>query len=166
MKKITLKYLKENLNLKNLIKELENETYEWGDDNIYNAVMYSFEDITNDNGMEIGLYEHLLNIEDEGDNLLNKIRDLSLNGKLLQTLSKNFKFIKEEKMEVDYEKCYFDFIFSKINKTYYLIFNHYRNEFFNGIIYKSKKVRDLEKKYNELRSKIIEKNYISWVYMK
>ena len=46
MKKITLKYLKENLNLKNLIKELENETYEWGDDNIYNAVMYSFEDIT------------------------------------------------------------------------------------------------------------------------
>ena len=166
MKKITLKYLKENLNLKNLIKELENETYEWGDDNIYNAVMDSFEDITDDDGMEIGLHEHLLNIEDEGDNLLNKIRDLSLNSKLLQKLSKNFEYIKEVKMEVDYEKCYFDFIFSKINKTYYLILNHQGDNSFIGIIYKSKKVRDLEKKQYELRSKIIEKNYISWVYIK
>ena len=92
MKKITLKYLKDNLNRKNLIKELDKETYEWSDDNIYIAVMDSFEDLIDDDGMEIGLHEHLLNIGDEGDNFLNKIRDLSFNGKLLQTLSKNFKF--------------------------------------------------------------------------
>ena len=167
MKKITLKYLKDNLNLKNLIKELDKETYEWSDDNIYIAVMDSFEDLIDDDGMEIGLHEHLLNIGDEGDNFLNKIRDLSFNGKLLQTLIKNFKFLREVLVEVDYEKCYFECIFSEINKTYYLLLNHPRGlNYFIGVIYKSKKEKDLMKKLGELRGKIIDTKNISSIYVK
>ena len=167
MKKITLKYLKDNLNLKNLIKELDKETYEWSDDNIYIAVMDSFEDLIDDDGMEIGLHEHLLNIGDEGDNFLNKIRDLSFNGKLLQTLSKNFKFLREVLVEVDYEKCYFECIFSKINKTYYLLLNHPKGlNYFIGVIYKSKKEKDLMKKLGELRGKIIDTKNILSIYVK
>ena len=167
MKKITLKYLKDNLNLKNLIKELDKETYEWSDDNIYIAVMDSFEDLIDDDGMEIGLHEHLLNIGDEGDNFLNKIRDLSFNGKLLQTLSKNFKFLREVLVEVDYEKCYFECIFSEINKTYYLLLNHPKGlNYFIGVIYKSKKEKDLMRKLGELRGKIIDTKNISSIYVK
>ena len=167
MKKITLKYLKDNLNLKNLIKELDKKTYEWSDDNIYIAVMDSFEDLIDDDGMEIGLHEHLLNIGDEGDNFLNKIRDLSFNGKLLQTLSKNFKFLREVLVEVDYEKCYFECIFSKINKTYYLLLNHPRGlNSFIGVLYKSKKEKGLMKKLGELRGKIIDTKNISSIYVK
>ena len=167
MKKITLKYLKDNLNLKNLIKELDKETYEWSDDNIYYAVMDSFEDHVDDNGNEIDLHDHLLSIGDEGDNFLDKIRELSFNGKLLQTLSKNFKFIREVLVEVDYEKCYFECIFSEINKTYYLLLNHPRGlNSFIGVIYKSKKEKDLMKKLGELRGKIIDTKNISSIYVK
>jgi len=170
MRKISLKYLKDNLNLKNLIKELDNQTpktYEGSDDNIYYAVMDSFDDLIDDNGNEIGLHDHLLEIGDEGDNFLNKIRDLSFNGKLLQTLSKNFKFIREVLVEVDYEKCYFECIFSKINKTYYLILNDPKpfNSFI-GVIYKSKKEKDLMKKLGELRGKIIDTKNIFSIYAK
>ncbi len=167
MKKITLKYLKDKLNLKNLIKELDKETYEWSDDNIYYAVMDSFEDHVDDNGNEIDLHDHLLSIGDEGDNFLDKIRELSFNGKLLQTLSKNFKFIREVLVEVDYEKCYFECIFSEINKTYYLLLNHPRGlNSFIGVIYKSKKEKDLMKKLGELRGKIIDTKNISSIYVK
>ncbi len=167
MKKITLKYLKDNLNLKNLIKELDKETYEWSDDNIYYAVMDSFEDHVDDNGNEIDLHDHLLSIGDEGDNFLDKIRELSFNGKLLQTLSKNFKFIREVLVEVDHEKCYFECIFSEINKTYYLLLNHPRGlNSFIGVIYKSKKEKDLMKKLGELRGKIIDTKNISSIYVK
>ena len=165
MKKITLKYLKDNLNLKNLIKELDKEEYEWSADNIFYAVMDSFKDHIDNNGNEIDLEEHLLSIGDEGDNFLDKIRDLSYNGKLLQTLSENFKLIREEKLEVDYEKCYFDFIFSEINKTYYLILNHPIFNTFIGVIYKSKKERDLIKKFDELRRKVIDTKNISSIYI-
>ena len=90
MKKINLKYLKDNLNLKRLIQELDKQESSGGDDIIKDAVLDSYSDILDDDDMEVSITEHLLDNEEE---LFHKINDLSFQGKLLQTLSKNFKHL-------------------------------------------------------------------------
>lgn len=162
MKKITLKFLKDNLNLKLLIKELDKQIND-SDDNILNAVMDTYQDLIDDDGMEISMIEHLIDLEEKKQDKLNqKIRDLSANGKLLQTLSNNFKYIRQIHIKLDYDECYFDCVFSKINKTYYLILNHRHGyNFYNGIIYKSKSEDNLNKQYAILRKQIIDADNVS-----
>ena len=156
-----MSYLKENLDIKKVVKNLDKQIFD-NDDNILNAVMDSYKNLIDDDGMEISLFEHLMNEEEKGGILNQKIRDLSLNGKLLQTLSKNFKFIRQVFVKLEYDKCYLDCVFSQSNKTYYLILNHLNNlNFSNSVIYKTSSEKKLTKQLGILRNKIIDADNVS-----
>ena len=152
VKKINLKYLKDNLDLKKLIQELDKQERSSGDDIIQDAVLDSYSDILDDDDMEVSITEHLLDNEEE---LFEKINDLSFQGKLLQTLNKNFKHLREIHIEKLTEEYYLQSLFSKINKTYYLLIScvNSRSDF-QYVHYKTKKEKDLTKELYSLRTKI------------
>ena len=155
MKKINLKYLKDNLDLKKLIQELDKQESSGDDDIIKDAVLDSYSDILDDDDMEVSITEHLLDNEEE---LFEKINDLSFQGKLLQTLSKNFKHLREIHIDESTEDYYLQCLFSKINKTYYLLISclNSRSDF-KYVFYKTKKEKDLTKELGLLRNKIVHK---------
>ncbi len=157
MKKINLKYLKDNLDLKKLIQELDKQERSSGDDIIKDAVLDSYSDILDDDDMEVSITEHLLDNEEE---LFEKINDLSFQGKLLQTLSKNFKHLREIHIDESTEDYYLQCLFSKINKTYYLLISclNSRSDF-KYVYYKTKKEKDLTKELGLLRNKIVKDGY-------
>ncbi|MDA7733564.1 hypothetical protein N8841_03665 [Candidatus Pelagibacter sp.] len=157
MKKINLKYLKDNLDLKKLIQELDKQESSGGDDIIKDAVLDSYSDILDDDDMEVSITEHLLDNEEE---LFEKINDLSFQGKLLQTLSKNFKHLREIHIDESTEDYYLQCLFSKINKTYYLLISclNSRSDF-KYVFYKTKKEKDLTKELGLLRNKIVKDGY-------
>ena len=161
MKKINLKYLKDNLDLKKLIQELDKQESSGGDDIIKDAVLDSYSDILDDDDMEVSITEHLLDNEEE---LFEKINDLSFQGKLLQTLSKNFKHLRQihinESAKDLLEDYYLQCLFSKINKTYYLLISclNSRSDF-KYVYYKTKKEKDLTKELGLLRNKIVKDGY-------
>ena len=157
MKKINLKYLKDNLDLKKLIQELDKQESSGGDDIIKDAVLDSYSDILDDDDMEVSITEHLLDNEEE---LFEKINDLSFQGKLLQTLSKNFKHLREIHIDESTEDYYLQCLFSKINKTYYLLISclNSRSDF-KYVYYKTKKEKDLTKELGLLRNKIVKDGY-------
>ena len=161
MKKINLKYLKDNLDLKRLIQELDKQESSGGDDIIKDAVLDSYSDIFDDDDMEVSITEHLLDNEEE---LFHKINDLSFQGKLLQTLSKNFKHLRQihinESAKDLLEDYYLQCLFSKINKTYYLLVSciNSRSDF-QYVYYKTKKEKDLTKELGLLRNKIVKDGY-------
>ncbi len=161
MKKINLKYLKDNLNLKRLIQELDKQESSGGDDIIKDAVLDSYSDILDDDDMEVSITEHLLDNEEE---LFHKINDLSFQGKLLQTLSKNFKHLRQIHINQSakdlLEDYYLQCLFSKINKTYYLLVSciNSRSDF-QYVYYKTKKEKDLTKELGLLRNKIVKDGY-------
>tara|TARA_B100000315_G_C14259546_1_gene443509 strand:+ start:76 stop:579 length:504 start_codon:yes stop_codon:yes gene_type:complete len=163
MKKINLKYLKDNLNLKELIKELDKLERSGGEDMIRNAVLDTYPDILDDDDMDISITSHLLDHEEK---LFHKICDLSTQGKLLQTLSKNFKHIRQvhiDKVSGDY---YLDCLFSKINRTYYLLIScmNSRSDY-QFVYYKTKKssttpYKDITKELGLLRNEIVKDDFI------
>lgn len=157
MKKINLKYLKDNLDLKKLIQELDKQESSGDDDIIKDAVLDSYSDILDDDDMEVSITEHLLDNEEE---LFEKINDLSFQGKLLQTLSKNFKHLREIHIDESTEDYYLQCLFSKINKTYYLLISclNSRSDF-KYVYYKTKKEKDLTKELGLLRNKIVKDGY-------
>ena len=158
MKKINLKYLKDNINLKELIKKLDKLERSGNEDMIRNAVLDSYPDILDNNDiLEISITEHILDKEVE---LFNKICDLSFQGKLLQTLSKNFKHIREIHIQNDTGEYYLQCLFSKINKTFYLIISciNSRSDF-HYVHYKTKKEKDLTRELGLLRNKIVTDGY-------
>ena len=161
MKKINLKYLKDNLDLKRLIQELDKQESSGGDDIIKDAVLDSYSDILDDDDMEVSITEHLLDNEEE---LFHKINDLSFQGKLLQTLSKNFKHLRQIHINQSakdlLEDYYLQCLFSKINKTYYLLVSciNSRSDF-QYVYYKTKKEKDLTKELGLLRNKIVKDGY-------
>ena len=161
MKKINLKYLKDNLDLKRLIQELDKQESSGGDDIIKDAVLDSYSDILDDDDMEVSITEHLLDYEEE---LFHKINDLSFQGKLLQTLSKNFKHLRQIHINQSakdlLEDYYLQCLFSKINKTYYLLVSciNSRSDF-QYVYYKTKKEKDLTKELGLLRNKIVKDGY-------
>ena len=157
MKKINLKYLKDSLDLKKLIQELDKQESSGGDDIIKDAVLDSYSDILDDDDMEVSITEHLLDNEEE---LFEKINDLSFQGKLLQTLSKNFKHLREIHIDESTEDYYLQCLFSKINKTYYLLISclNSRSDF-KYVFYKTKKEKDLTKELGLLRNKIVKDGY-------
>jgi DNA polymerase III gamma/tau subunit len=161
MKKINLKYLKDNLNLKRLIQELDKQESSGGDDIIKDAVLDSYSDILDDDDMEVSITEHLLDNEEE---LFHKINDLSFQGKLLQTLSKNFKHLRQIHINQSakdlLEDYYLQCLFSKINKTYYLLVSciNSRSDF-QYVYYKTKKEKNLTKELGLLRNKIVKDGY-------
>ena len=163
MKKINLKYLKDNLDLKKLIQELDKQESSSNDDIniIRDAVLDSYSDIFDDDDMEVSITEYLLDNEDE---LLEKINDLSFQGKLLQTLSKNFKHLRQihinESAKDLLEDYYLQCLFSKINKTYYLLISCINSRHdFQYVYYKTKKEKDLTKELGLLRNKIVKDGY-------
>ena len=161
MKKINLKYLKDNLDLKKLIQELDKQESSGGDDIIKDAVLDSYSDILDDDDMEVSITEHLLDNEEE---LFEKINDLSFQGKLLQTLSKNFKHLRQihinESAKDLLEDYYLQCLFSKINKTYYLLISCINSRHdFQYVYYKTKKEKDLTKELGLLRNKIVKDGY-------
>ena len=155
--KIDLKYLKDNLDLKKLIQELDRQESSGGDDIIKDAVLDSYSDILDDDDMEVSITEHLLDNEEE---LFEKINDLSFQGKLLQTLSKNFKHLREIHIDESTADYYLQCLFSKINKTYYLLISclNSRSDF-KYVFYKTKKEKDLTKELGLLRNKIVKDGY-------
>jgi len=155
--KIDLKYLKDNLDLKKLIQELDRQESSGGDDIIKDAVLDSYSDILDDDDMEVSITEHLLDNEEE---LFEKINDLSFQGKLLQTLSKNFKHLREIHIDESTADYYLQCLFSKINKTYYLLISclNSRSDF-KYVYYKTKKEKDLTKELGLLRNKIVKDGY-------
>tara|TARA_B110000881_G_scaffold181216_1_gene167519 strand:- start:64 stop:549 length:486 start_codon:yes stop_codon:yes gene_type:complete len=157
VKKINLKYLKDNLDLKKLIQELDKQESSGDDDIIKDAVLDSYSDILDDDDMEVSITEHLLDNEEE---LFEKINDLSFQGKLLQTLSKNFKHLREIHIDESTEDYYLQCLFSKINKTYYLLISclNSRSDF-KYVYYKTKKEKDLTKELGLLRNKIVKDGY-------
>tara|TARA_B100000902_G_C26809047_1_gene668277 strand:- start:71 stop:568 length:498 start_codon:yes stop_codon:yes gene_type:complete len=161
MKKINLKYLRDNLDLKRLIQELDKQESSGGDDIIKDAVLDSYSDILDDDDMEVSITEHLLDNEEE---LFHKINDLSFQGKLLQTLSKNFKHLRQIHINQSakdlLEDYYLQCLFSKINKTYYLLVSciNSRSDF-QYVYYKTKKEKDLTKELGLLRNKIVKDGY-------
>jgi hypothetical protein len=157
VKKINLKYLKDSLDLKKLIQELDKQESSGGDDIIKDAVLDSYSDILDDDDMEVSITEHLLDNEEE---LFEKINDLSFQGKLLQTLSKNFKHLREIHIDESTEDYYLQCLFSKINKTYYLLISclNSRSDF-KYVYYKTKKEKDLTKELGLLRNKIVKDGY-------
>jgi len=157
VKKINLKYLKDNLDLKKLIQELDKQESSGDDDIIKDAVLDSYSDILDDDDMEVSITEHLLDNEEE---LFEKINDLSFQGKLLQTLSKNFKHLREIHIDESTEDYYLQCLFSKINKTYYLLISclNSRSDF-KYVFYKTKKEKDLTKELGLLRNKIVKDGY-------
>jgi hypothetical protein len=161
MKKINLKYLKDNLDLKRLIQELDKQESSGGDDIIKDAVLDSYSDILDDDDMEVSITEHLLDNEEE---LFHKINDLSFQGKVLQTLSKNFKHLRQIHINQSakdlLEDYYLQCLFSKINKTYYLLVSciNSRSDF-QYVYYKTKKEKDLTKELGLLRNKIVKDGY-------
>ena len=155
--KIDLKYLKDNLDLKKLIQELDKQESSGGDDIIKDAVLDSYSDILDDDDMEVSITEHLLDNEEE---LFEKINDLSFQGKLLQTLSKNFKHLREIHIDESTEDYYLQCLFSKINKTYYLLISCLNSRHdFQYVYYKTKKEKDLTKELGLLRNKIVKDGY-------
>ena len=163
MKKINLKYLKDNLDLKKLIQELDKQESSGGDDIIKDAVLDSYSDILDDDDMEVSITEHLLDNEEE---LFEKINDLSFQGKLLQTLSKNFKHLREIHIDESTEDYYLQCLFSKINKTYYLLISclNSRSDF-KYVYYKTKKEKDLTKELGLLWTKIVKDGYFISKYL-
>lgn len=160
MKKINLKYLKNNLDLKKLIQELDKQERS-GDDTIMDAVLESYSDIIDDDDMEVSITKHLLDNEEE---LLHKINHLSFQGKLLQTLSKNFKHLRQIHINQSakdlLEDYYLQCLFSKINKTYYLLISCLNSgNDFQYVYYKAKKEKDLIKELGLLRNKIAKDGY-------
>ena len=163
MKKINLKYLKDNLDLKKLTQELDKQESSSNDDIniIRDAVLDSYSDIFDDDDMEVSITEYLLDNEEE---LLEKINDLSFQGKLLQTLSKNFKHLRQihinESAKDLLEDYYLQCLFSKINKTYYLLISclNSRSDF-KYVFYKTKKEKDLTKELGLLRTEIVKDGY-------
>lgn len=111
--------------------------------------------------MEVSIIEHLLDNEEE---LIHKINDLSFQGKLLQTLSKNFTHLRQihvnksaKDLLADY---YLQCLFSKINKTYYLLIRSPNDRSdFQYVYYKTKKEKDLTKELGILRTKIVKDGY-------
>ena len=159
MKKINLKYLKDNLDLKKLTQELDKQESSSNDDIniIRDAVLDSYSDIFDDDDMEVSITEHLLDNEEE---LFEKINDLSFQGKLLQTLSKNFKHLREIHIDESTEDYYLQCLFSKINKTYYLLISCINSRHdFQYVYYKTKKEKDLTKELGLLRNKIVKDGY-------
>ena len=157
MKRINLKYLKDNLDLKKLIQELDKQESSGGDDIIKDTVLDSYSDILDDDDMEVSITAHLLDNEEE---LFEKINDLSFQGKLLQTLSKNFKHLREIHIDESTADYYLQCLFSKINKTYYLLISclNSRSDF-KYVYYKTKKEKDLTKELGLLRNKIVKDGY-------
>jgi|TARA_Y100000034_G_C6643973_1_gene281621 hypothetical protein len=157
MKKINLKYLKDNLDLKKLIQELDKLESSSNEDIISNTVLDSYSDILDDDDMEVSITEHLLDNEED---LFSKINHLSFQGKLLQTLSKNFKHLREIHIDKPTEDYYLQCLFSKINKTYYLLIScgNSRSDF-RYVYYKTKKEKDLIKELYSLRNRIDNAEY-------
>jgi len=105
-------------------------------------------------GDEIDIGEEVLN-----SNLFNTLSKLSRLGKLLSTISKNFKFIKDLRIDLTTMDFFLTCTYSKLNKTYYMEVCEIRG--YNGgvsIMYKSKSKESVLKKMDQVRKLALTKN--------
>ena len=140
--KINLKYLQDNIDLEKLLEKLDKTTEYIEGDNILNKVLETYPSFINRKGDEIDIGEEVLN-----SNLFNTLSKLSRLGKLLSTISKNFKFIKDVRIDLTRMDFFLTCTYSKLNKTYYMEVCEIRG--YNGgvsIMYKSKSKESVLKK--------------------
>ena len=150
---INLKYLQENLNLKDLIKELD-KTIDFIDgDNILNSLLESYPSFIDKNGDEIIISEEIT------ENLDNKLSLLSYSGQLLTTVSDNFKCISQTEINLSSWDIFITCTFSKINKTYYMeVCEDRRPNGGTSIMYKSEKKETVINKMSEIKKYALKNN--------
>ena len=152
--KINLKYLQDNIDLEKLLEKLDKTTEYIEGDNILNKVLETYPSFINRKGDEIDIQEEVSN-----SNLFNKLSELSRLGKLLSTISKNFKFIKDVRIDLTRMDFFLTCTYSKLNKTYYMEVCEIRG--YNGgvsIMYKSKSKEYVLKKMDKVRKLALTKN--------
>ena len=152
--KINLKYLQDNIDLEKLLKKLDKTTSYIDGDNILDKVLETYPGFINRKGDEIDIGEEVLN-----SNLFNTLSKLSRLGKLLSTISKNFKFIKDLRIDLTTMDFFLTCTYSKLNKTYYMEVCEIRD--YNGgvsIMYKSKSKESVLKKMDQVRKLALTKN--------
>ena len=149
-KKIDLKYLKKNLNLKIFIKLL-NKTHNWGNDPdiYYNFLKSCKTSEINDEQL----------FDEINGKLYEKFEDQFVSGEFLPTISDNFKLIKSnfvsdifDEHEEKSEYWIHQVISSKINKIYYIvIYQGYDTT--NDGYYVHKKFKDKKKALNYIKDR-------------
>ena len=152
--KINLKYLQDNIDLEKLLEKLDKTTEYIEGDNILNKVLETYPSFINRKGDEIDIQEEVSN-----SNLFNKLSELSRLGKLLSTISKNFKFIKDVRIDLTRMDFFLTCTYSKLNKTYYMEVCEIRG--YNGgvsIMYKSKSKESVLKKMDRIRKLALTKS--------
>ena len=152
--KINLKYLQDNIDLEKLLEKLDKTTEYIDGDNILDKVLETYPSFINRKGDEIDIGEEVLN-----SNLFNTLSKLSRLGKLLSTISKNFKFIKDVRIDLTRMDFFLTCTYSKLNKTYYMEVCEIRG--YNGgvsIMYKSKSKEYVLKKMDKVRKLALTKN--------
>ena len=152
--KINLKYLQDNIDLEKLLEKLDKTTEYIDGDNILDKVLETYPSFINRKGDEIDIQEEVSN-----SNLFNKLSELSRLGKLLSTISKNFKFIKDVRIDLTRMDFFLTCTYSKLNKTYYMEVCEIRG--YNGgvsIMYKSKSKEYVLKKMDKVRKLALTKN--------
>ena len=142
--KIDLKYLRENLDLKKLIKYLEKDTGDEGGFSIfYNILGACSNKINSEDGLFDEIYEH-------NEKLKKKLEEGLFLGTLLPLISDNFKLEKAITIngpvlsEYKQHSYTHQIISSKINKTYYVLvykgFDSTNNSHYSDKKFKDKKV--------------------------
>ena len=152
--KINLKYLQDNIDLEKLLEKLDKTTEYIDGDNILDKVLETYPSFINRKGDEIDIGEEVLN-----SNLFNTLSKLSRLGKLLSTISKNFKFIKDVRIDLTRMDFFLTCTYSKLNKTYYMEVCEIRG--YNGgvsIMYKSKSKESVLKKMDRIRKLALTKS--------
>ena len=160
--KIDIQYLKKNLDLNKFLKALDQLQNYFEGNSIVEKLLESYPSFINKDGDEIDISEEAWETRDSyGACLANDLDKLSQLGKLFTTISKNFKIIKDDHVDI-LEDIYFVVIFSKINKTYYLSVERKngRAPEATSIVYKSKKKDQVLKKMENLKNKTKKLKYL------
>ena len=160
--KIDIQYLKKNLDLNKFLKALDQLQNYFEGNSIIEKLLESYPSFIDKDGDEIDISEDAWESRNShSDSLLNDLDKLSQLGKLLTTISKNFKIIKDDYIDIN-EDIYFVVIFSKINKTYYLSVERKngRAPQATSIVYKSKKKDQVLKKMENLKNKTKKLKYL------
>ena len=161
--KIDLVYLKNNLNLKKLIKHLDKDTGDEGGFSIfYNILGACSNKINSEDGLFDEIYEH-------NEKLKKKLEEGLFLGTLLPLISDNFKLEKAITINgpelTDYKQHSYthQIISSKINKTYYVLvykgFDYTNDSYYSDKKFKDKKValNYIKKEQKKLLIKIYSK---------
>ena len=151
------------MDLKKFLKSLDQLQNYLEGNSIIDKLLKSYPSFIDKNGDEIEIEEEALKFRNKKfESLFSDLEKLSRLGKLFTTLSKDFKIVKEEYIDVS-EDVFLVIMFSKTNKTYYLSAERRNGRAEDGtsIVYKSKKKELVLKKMKDLKKQTKELNYLA-----